>query len=125
MQFTLTVKGIIIQNKCLFESVSMSTKITITDKLNIAFSPDFLQVTNESDNHNVPPGSESHFKVTIVCEKFNDQSLIARHRMVNEVLTEELKNDIHALAIHTYNKQEWSEKQHSSPQSPPCLGGGK
>lgn len=103
----------------------MSTKTTITDKLSAAFSPDFLQVINESDNHNVPPGSESHFKVIIVCEKFNDQPLIARHRMVNEVLADQLKNELHALALHTYNRQEWSEKQHSAPQSPPCLGGGK
>lgn len=35
----------------------------ITAKLSAAFDPSHLHVLNESGNHNVPPGSESHFKV--------------------------------------------------------------
>jgi BolA protein len=105
----------------------MTKQDTITKKLNDAFKPEHLEVINESYMHNVPEGSESHFKVTIVCDDFNGKMLIARHRMVNKVLQEELEsaNDgIHALALHTMTMQEWFDKG-KAPDSPECLGGGK
>ena len=98
---------------------------TIEQKLNQQFSPSFLEVLNESANHSVPPGSESHFKVTIVCEQFAGKRLLQRHRAVNQCLAEQLANDIHALAIHTYTEQEWHDHHQTSPQSPNCLGGSK
>ncbi len=107
----------------------MTIQETITQKLNTAFSPDHLEVINESHMHNVPEGSESHFKVVIACNEFAEKMLIARHRMVNKVLEEELKKDrdeggIHALALHTMTMEEWFEKG-KAPESPECLGGGK
>jgi BolA protein len=107
----------------------MTIQETITQKLNDAFSPEHLEVINESYMHNVPEGSESHFKVTIVCDDFKDKMLIARHRMVNKVLEDELSKDreaggIHALALHTLTMEEWFEKG-KVPDSPQCLGGGK
>lgn len=95
---------------------------TITTKLQQAFSPEHLEVVNESHMHNVPEGSESHFKVVIVCDAFMDKMLLARHRMVNKVLEDELNGGIHALALHTMTMEEWFEKG-NAPQSPPCLGG--
>jgi BolA protein len=38
----------------------------ITEKLQTALVPAHLDVINESHMHNVPPGSESHFKVIVV-----------------------------------------------------------
>ncbi|EAS63917.1 transcriptional regulator BolA [Photobacterium angustum] len=94
----------------------------IEHKLHDAFAPKHLEVLNESYMHNVPPGSESHFKVVVVSAQFNDQRLIARHRAINSVLADELANDIHALAIHTYTEAEWSELM-AAPASPSCRGG--
>lgn len=102
----------------------MSLKLQITEKLNTAFTPDHLEVINESHNHNVPKGSESHFKVVIVSDFFLGKRLIARHRAVNSTLADELKNHIHALAIHTYSQDEWSEVK-KAPESPDCMGGMK
>jgi BolA protein len=48
---------------------------------------------------------------------------VARHRLVNKILAEEL-DVIHALALHTMTPQEWQQKG-AAPQSPPCMGGGK
>lgn len=98
----------------------------ITQKLNDAFSPEHLEVINESYMHNVPEGSESHFKVVIVSDAFKDKMLIARHRLVNKILEDELKQDggIHALALHTMTMEEWFEKG-NAPDSPECMGGGK
>ena len=102
----------------------MSIQQTIEDKLNEAFDPEFLQVENESSMHNVAPGSESHFKVTLVSDAFKDQVLIKRHRQVNQVLEQELKQ-IHALALHTLTGDEWFEKAGKVADSPLCKGGAK
>ena len=101
----------------------MSVAERIERKLAEALQPDHLEVVNESGNHNVPPGSESHFKVVLVAEAFAGQRLLNRHRQVNAVLAEELARDIHALAIHTYTRDEWRRRFGDAPLSPPCLGG--
>lgn len=75
-------------------------------KLMIAFEPTRLDVVNESHlhaGHRSSPGTgESHFSVLVVAEKFAGKSRIERHRMVNDVLAEHLKNGVHALAIKAY-----------------------
>jgi len=104
----------------------MTIAAAIEEKLLSAFSPLHLDVINESSNHNVPPGSESHFKVTIVSNNFEDERLIKRHRAVNSVLSEELAEKIHALALHTYTEKEWHDYYaNNTPLSPNCVGGGK
>jgi BolA protein len=97
---------------------------TIIEKLEEAFSPDHLQVINESASHNVPEGSESHFKVVLVSQGFEGQSAVKRHQSVYSVLAAELQSGVHALALHTYLPVEW-KKQESVPSSPNCLGGSK
>lgn len=94
----------------------------ITQKLTTAFEPEHLEVINESHMHNVPAGSESHFKVILVSDSFTGKMLLARHRLVNAALQEELNGDIHALALHTMTKEEWLKKG-KAPESPPCMGG--
>ena len=98
---------------------------TIEQKLNAEFDPSYLEVINESNNHSVAPGSESHFKVTIVSDVFDGKRLLQRHRAVNKTLAEQLANDIHALAMHTYTAPEWQEHNQQSPTSPNCMGGSK
>lgn len=102
----------------------MSIQTIIESRLKSAFSIEYLDVANESYMHNVAPGSESHFKVTIVSDDFDELMLIKRHRLVNNVLAEEMR-EIHALALHTLTPTEWSEKQGKVAASPKCRGGGK
>ena len=102
----------------------MSMQATIEQKLAREFDAEVLRVENESHMHNVAPGSESHFKVTIVSDSFADQMLIKRHRMVNKALEDELQQ-IHALALHTLTPEEWRERQGQVAASPKCRGGGK
>ena len=101
----------------------MNKQSQIENILQQAFAPEYLQVVNESSNHNVPPGSESHFKVTLISARFEGEKLIARHRLVNAAMVEMMPN-IHALALHTYTPAEWQQRQ-SAPESPLCMGGGK
>ena len=103
----------------------MKIQNNIEKKLLSHFDPQHLEVINESAMHNVPAGSESHFKVVIVTPMFGGERLINRHRAVNAILKEELANDIHAFALHTYTQGEWHNLFGAFPTSPNCLGGGK
>lgn len=103
----------------------MTIKKQIEDKITQTLNPTFLEITNESHMHSVPPGSESHFKLTLVSELFEGKNLLARHRLVNEILAHELKEHIHALALHTFTPSEWQARQKQTQDSPPCLGGSK
>ncbi len=97
---------------------------TIESRLNSSFSIEHLAIENESHMHNVAPGSESHFKVTIVSEDFRELMLIKRHRLVNKALEQELET-IHALALHTMTPEEWLTRAGKVADSPQCRGGGK
>ncbi|VAW94580.1 Cell division protein BolA [hydrothermal vent metagenome] len=103
----------------------MNVQNDIETKLATGINALHMDVVNESSNHNVPAGSESHFKVVLVSEDFDGKPLLARHRIVNKILEEELQGKIHALALHTYTESEWQDAFGAAPMSPPCLGGGK
>ncbi len=95
----------------------------IERELASAFAPEHLEVVNESGQHNVPRGSETHFRVTLVASAFEGQRLLERHRSVNRTLADEISGPVHALALHTYTPDEWAERR-GAPASPPCYGGG-
>ena len=59
----------------------------------------------------------------IYSDDFEGERLLQRHKRVNRVLAEELENQIHALALHTYTASEWQSKHGDAPMSPPCKGG--
>lgn len=103
----------------------MTVAESIERKLAAGLNLAHLQVRNESGNHNVPPGSESHFKVVVVTEDFAAERPLARHRRINALLAEELAGPVHALSIHAYTPTEWRRRFGAAPLSPPCLGGGK
>lgn len=81
----------------------MRVEEEITQKLRDAFAPISLEVVNDSDRHRGHAGSpgtgQSHFTIKVVSESFAGKSRVERHRMINEVLAEELAGKIHALAI--------------------------
>jgi len=81
----------------------MSTRDAITNKLREAFSPESLDVVDESHLHEGHaghrPGGETHFRVYIVSPAFKGKSRIERHRMINSTLAAELGGSVHALAI--------------------------
>jgi BolA family transcriptional regulator, general stress-responsive regulator len=85
-------------------AAAMSMKDTITNKLREAFTPESLEVKDESHLHEGHAGhragGETHFRVYIVSPAFKGKSRIERHRMINAVLTGELAGSVHALAIH-------------------------
>ena len=89
----------------------MSIQETMEKKLSQAFSPERLSIINESHlhagHHHVDGGHESvfdgsgetHFRIRIVSPAFAGKSRIERHRAVNDLLADEMKAGLHALAI--------------------------
>lgn len=75
----------------------------ITEKLTQAFAPAELSVADESHLHaghaGARPEGETHFRVTVVSQAFAGKTPVQRHRMINEVLADELAGPVHALAI--------------------------
>ncbi|MDQ6704298.1 MAG: BolA family transcriptional regulator [Pseudomonadota bacterium] len=82
----------------------------IKAKLQAAFSPDSIEVIDESHKHashahamNRPgavasPGG-THFHIKVVSEFFKGKSLVERHRAINHLLRTEFDAGVHALAI--------------------------
>ncbi len=100
----------------------MSVQACIEAKVRNALAPEYFEIANESGQHNVPPGSESHFRLVVVSAAFEGKRLIARHRALNSALADELAGPVHALALHTYTPQEWRARE-GAPESPACRGG--
>ena len=105
--------------------VPMAVQQDIEQQLVAAFSPELVDVVNESSQHNVPVNSETHFRVVLVSDEFELLSHVARHQRVYAALKPQLEGPVHALALHTYSPNEWRQRQEAAPESPACLGGSK
>ena len=82
----------------------------IETKLNEHLAPVRLEISDESARHHghsgARPGGESHFSVTVVSATFEGMNRIERQRLVYRVLADEMKSDIHALALTTLTPAE-------------------
>ncbi|KAF9406972.1 hypothetical protein HW555_012842 [Spodoptera exigua] len=96
---------------------------TIRNKLLTLLDAKHLDVINESYMHNVPKGAETHFKVVVVSDKFEGLPLIKRHRLINEILKDELQSGVHALSIVAKTPQQWDSSDKVVESSPTCKGG--
>lgn len=81
----------------------MSIRETIVAKLSAEFAPNHLEVIDESQRHHGHAGwregGETHFRVRIASHSFDGKARLAQHRAIMDVLDEELKDRVHALAI--------------------------
>lgn len=91
----------------------------LTEQLNISLEPVHVEVINESSAH-AGPAAESHFKLVVVSDRFEDLKLLDRQRMIHNLFEEEIKI-IHAFTMFTYTPSEWKLKN-GTPDSPKCAG---
>ena len=103
----------------------MTVQQSIETKIAAALAPSHLEVVNESYMHSVPPGSESHFRVVVVSDRFEGLPLVRRHQTVNRILERELEAGLHALSMQTLTGDEWTQRGGRTLASPACHGGGK
>ena len=82
----------------------MSIRSDIEEKLRAAFSPQHLEVVNESHLHaghqeHFDGGGETHLRLRIVADAFCGMSRVERHRAINALVAGELADAVHAFAI--------------------------
>ena len=97
----------------------MSVEKKIEHTLSDNFDLSHLEVINESHMHS-GPNTESHFKVILVSDEYEDMKLVQRLRRINELLKFELENGVHALSLHLFTNNEWKDKEEYVKDSPPC-----
>jgi BolA protein len=72
-------------------------------KLSAAFSPDRLEIEDDSGRHQghagAAPGGESHFNVVIAARAFKGMGRVQRQRAVYAAVSEELAGPVHALSV--------------------------
>lgn len=80
----------------------MTVKEEIEARLTAAFTPERLEVVNESHKHAGHAGDDgsgaSHFHILIRAEAFAPMSRVARHRAVHQALGD-LNQRVHAIAL--------------------------
>ncbi len=81
----------------------MSLEDSIRAKLEKAFNPQSITIVNQSDQHAGHAGSpgtgNSHFMIELYSSAFEGKTRVQAQRMVFDVLAEEMKTSIHALAL--------------------------
>ena len=76
----------------------------IKNKLKESLEAEHVEVVDQSD------GCGGKFEAVIVAAQFEGKPLLARHRLVNTALAQELKT-IHAFSQKTFTPEQWKQKQ--------------
>jgi BolA protein len=78
-----------------------ATAEALTTKLSAALAPVRLEVIDESALHagHAHGGVETHFRLVIESAAFAGLTRLARQRLVNQILAEELAGPVHALSV--------------------------
>lgn len=92
-------------------NVLLSRANRIRQKLQSTLETSVLEIEDVSYQHAGHAGvkgdaNETHFNIKIVSPKFDGQSLVKRHRMVYDLLADELQSGLHALSIVAKTPQE-------------------
>ena len=82
----------------------MTITQAIKKKLENHLNPLYLKLIDNSDQHFGHAGhtgrNETHFSLTIVSKKFEGLTMLKQHKMVYEILADEIKK-IHAFTLKT------------------------
>lgn len=81
----------------------MTVKNNIEKKLTHQLQPSLLEVIDESEQHRGhggwQEGGETHFRIRIAAPALTELSRVQAHRLVHDIIKEELDGPIHALAL--------------------------
>ncbi|KAK1618373.1 hypothetical protein QYE76_023890 [Lolium multiflorum] len=82
----------------------LSRAVRMRQKLQSALEASTLDIEDVSYQHAghaavKDNANETHFNIKVISPKFEGQSLVKRHRMVYDLLTDELNSGLHAISI--------------------------
>ncbi len=87
----------------------MSRATLIENRLREAFTPQKIEVRDDSHQHAGHKGAKSgggHFAVSIVSPRFQGKTPVQRHQMIYQALGDLMKKEIHALSIEAITPEE-------------------
>lgn len=102
----------------------MKIENSIRKKIEKSLKPTVLEIENESHMH-AHGGPETHFKIVVVSEAFAGKSPLERHRMVQDLLSDERTAGLHALSQRTMTPIEWEKVKNKFTMVSPACGGAK
>ena len=88
----------------------MTTVKLIEQRLSERLTPAHLDIQDDSAKHAGHRGATSaggHYRVVIVSDEFEGRTLIERHRLVNEAVSDLFGSQIHALSMRTLTPDQW------------------
>ena len=97
-------------------SATSTTREKIEQKMKEHLAAVYVEVIDESWKHAGHAGAAlggGHFILRVVSDHFKGVSLLDRNRKVFEILREEMKGEIHALAVKAMTLQEWESSRSS------------
>ncbi|AIK96705.1 BolA family protein [Candidatus Odyssella acanthamoebae] len=82
-------------------------KDIIIEKLQTHLHPTLLKVQDDSSKHagHADAGEETHFRIIIQSSALHGLSRVAAHQRIYQILDDELKTTVHALAIQIRSSQ--------------------
>ena len=87
----------------------------LRSKLDQALAPQQLEIHDDSAKHSghagAREGGESHFSVLVVSERFQGLNRVARQRLINTALAEDLACQVHALSLQTLTPAEYAAQK--------------
>ena len=87
----------------------------LRSKLDQALAPQQLEINDDSAKHSghagAREGGESHFSVLVVSERFQGLNRVARQRLINTALAEDLAGQVHALSLQTLTPAEYAAQK--------------
>ncbi len=81
----------------------------IKQKLNESLQPELIEIIDDSSAHAGHAGAQQgagHYNVTIIAEVFEGKTLVQRHQLVYQALSDLMKTEIHALGINALTPSE-------------------
>lgn len=84
--------------------------------------PQIFELQDESHLHAGRAGQESHFKLLLVSASFAGLNRVQRQRAINDFLSDEYAQGLHALSMRLMTPEEW-EKSPKNFKTPDCQGG--
>jgi BolA family transcriptional regulator, general stress-responsive regulator len=92
----------------------------IEDKIKTTIpSLDIIKIEDESHMHSGRVGAESHFKLLVVSDFFENQTRVDRQKWLNNLLKEEFASGMHALSMRLLTVKE-NKDSISQFQTPQC-----
>ena len=89
----------------------MSDKEKIRNLIKSRLNIEYLEVIDESHKHashkEAQESKGGHFNIMIVSDDYAGKNALARHRMIYAALSDQLREDVHALKIKAMTIEEY------------------